>query len=172
MIESKIPFYKYKVFQIAIFVDYLNQELGIKDYYPGRHFEYSIIENYVKGLGDIKLAKAYAPWFNLKIATDIISKFDINLIDTPIFERNNFKKDMADIKMAIDIIDTYYKYPEINLFVIISGDIDFLPAILRIRQNNTKKVIIISEECSLNRKYYGKVDKIVTYQRLLKIFRI
>lgn len=172
MIESKLPVYKYRVFQIAVFLDYLNQELGIKDYYSRGHFEYSMIENYVKGIGDIKLAKAYAPWSNLRIATDIISKFDIDLIETPILKQNNSKKDLADIKMSIDIIETFYKYPEINLFVIISGDIDFLPAILKVRQKNTKKVIIISEECSLNRIYYGKVDKIVTYQRLLNIFKI
>ena len=76
-----------------------------------------------------------------------------------------------DVQMTVDMIDILYKHPEIDIFAVISGDIDFLPAIQKIKQDKYNKVILISEENSLNRKYYGIVDIVVPYQRLMRIYK-
>ncbi len=164
MIKSNIKNVNQHNYSIGIFTDYLNLELGIIENCPGCHFDYKIIDWYLGGMGDIKVSKAYAPWLKFKVATEKIKHFNIDLIDTQI------KKDNMDVQMAVDMIETLYIHPEIDIFVIISGDIDFSPAIRVIKKNEDKKVILISEENSLNRKYYRIVDNVVPYQRLMSIY--
>jgi len=94
------------------------------------------------------------------------------LIDT-IRKKNKIKKkDNTDTIMTLDIVDIYHSQSDINLFIIISGDIDFLDAILKIKKRPKNKVIVISEKYSLNYQYRDKVDKVITYQLLKNLFEI
>ncbi len=165
MIKSNIKKVNQKNYSIGAFTDYLNLEIGIIENCPGHHFDYKIIDWYLGGMGSIEVSKAYAPWFKFKVATEKIKHFNIELIDTL------NKKDNMDVQMAVDIVETSYNHPEIDVFAVISGDIDFSPAIRIIKKNKNKKVIIISEENSLNRKYYQIVDNVVPYQRLMSIYK-
>ena len=98
------------------------------------------------------------------MAAEKISHFKVELIEA------HEKKDNMDVQMAVDMIDTLYRHPEINLYVVISGDIDFAYAIRKIKQNRDVKVLLISEENSLNQKYHRIVDKVVSYQRLMRLY--
>lgn len=165
MIKSNIKNVCQKSYSIGVFTDYLNLERGIIKNCSGNHFDYEIIDWYLSGIGDIEISKAYAPWPKLKVATEKIKHFNIELIDTL------NKKDNMDVQMAVDMVKTFYKHPEIDVFSVISGDIDFSPAIQIIKENKNKKVILISEKNSLNRKYYQIVDKVVPYQQLMSIYK-
>ena len=166
MINSK-PKNRYQNnISIGIFTDYLNLELGVSEYCFGYHFDYRIIDMYLGGMGNIKVSKAYAPWSRLKVAVEKIKLFKVELIES------QEKKDNMDVQMAVDMVDTLYRHPNINFYAVISGDIDFTPAIRKIKQNGNKKVILISEENSLNRKYHRIVDKVVSYQRLMSLYHM
>jgi uncharacterized protein (TIGR00288 family) len=165
MINSNSKNISQSDFTISCFTDYLNIECGIAKNFPGYHFDYKIIDWYLGGLGIIKVSKVYAPWQKYQVAFEKIKHFNIELIDTQI------GKDNMDVQMTVDMIDTLYKHPEIDIFAVISGDIDFLPAIQKIKQDKYNKVILISEENSLNRKYYEIVDIVVPYQSLMSIYK-
>ncbi|KKM80969.1 hypothetical protein LCGC14_1334530 [marine sediment metagenome] len=164
MINSK-PKNRYQNnYSIGTFTDYLNLEFGVSDYCSGYHFDYTIIDMYLGSMGSIKISKAYAPWSKFRVAAEKISHFKVELIEA------HEKKDNMDVQMAVDMIDTLYRHPEINLYVVISGDIDFAYAIRKIKQNRDVKVLLISEENSLNQKYHRIVDKVVSYQRLMRLY--
>ena len=166
MINSK-PKNRYQNnYSIGTFTDYLNLELGVSDNCSGYHFDYTIIDMYLGSMGNVKISKAYAPWSKLRVAAEKIKTFKVELIEA------HGKKDNMDVQMAVDMIDTLYNHPEIDLYAIISGDLDFEPAIRKIKQNRDIKVLLISEENSLNRKYYRIVDKVVSYQRLIGLYRM
>jgi len=71
----------------------------------------------------------------------------------PYFIRNAFEvvdcppltfggKTSTDIHMVIDIIDTLGDYPHLDEFILLSGDADFTPVLLRLRKNDKRTVVV------------------------------
>lgn len=161
-----------KSYKIGIFLDYHNQEIGINELRYDQHFDYEQIAKYIHSLGIVEIARAYGNWNYYKKASKILRQNGFELIDT-IRKKNKIKKkDNTDTIMTLDIVDIYHSQSDINLFIIISGDIDFLDAILKIKKRPKNKVIVISEKYSLNYQYRDKVDKVITYQLLKNLFEI
>lgn len=116
--------------------------------------------------------KAYAPFENYKIAEEELKTYGFETINTPKTRHQLKKNDTTDPQMIVDIIDTLYSHPEIDLYILITGDSHFLPALKKVKENPKKKVFIISERGSLSRDYYEVADKIVYYQVVKKLFEI
>jgi len=159
-------------YNIASFLDYLNLEIGINAIDSISHFNYEYIEKYIKTVGTLKIANAYGPWAYCKIAAQKLKAYKVNLIEAQRIDNHGQKKDYVDVQMATDIMDVFHTYPEINCYLIISGDIDFVPVIKRIKQKSSKKVIIIAEKSSVSSRLRYEVDKVLIYQELEKIFRL
>ena len=165
--ESKKPYL------IGIFIDYDNLEIGLSKL--GLHFDYRIILNYLEGFGNLEVSIAYGDWENNNKAAKELSSCNISIKHTVIRKNPHEKKNYTDPQMISDISEIFYRYPEIDLFVICSGDSHFFPVIEKIKQQSDKKIFIISEKYSLNRIYLRgpkKVDKVIIYQELLKLFKI
>lgn len=155
---------------ISVFIDYKNLEKGIRDFNPHQHFDFTYIFLYLKLFGGkILTINAYADWDYYKIAGQNLKKFGVNLINVPpLFNKFNRKKDLVDVRMAIDIQEILDLNPENNIFIILSGDADFIPIIKKIKKCPEKFVFLISEKYSLSSSFYGIVDKILYYQDLVK----
>lgn len=70
----------------------------------------------------------------------------------PYFIRNAFEvvdcppltsrgKTSTDIHMVMDIMDTLASYPNLDEYVVLSGDADFTPVLLRLRKNDKRTVV-------------------------------
>ncbi len=155
---------------MAVFLDYENPEKAINSLDRKEHFNYEYADRYIRSLGEVKLMKAYAPFEYYKIAGENLKKYGFELINTPKSNKNFIKNDKTDPKMIVDMITIYFLHPEINLYIIISGDIHFLKPLLVIKEKPENRVYVISEHYSLNKIYYQYSDKVIKYHELKKLY--
>ncbi|MBD3186563.1 NYN domain-containing protein [Candidatus Bathyarchaeota archaeon] len=122
--------------RIALFIDFENFFNGV-----GKSFKMLPVMEQLMERGKLSVTRAYGDW-------NQFADYRLDLIENGValIEQTNVHaggKNGADIKLAIDALDTAFRYPEIDTFAIASGDSDFLPLILKLREMS-KYVIIIS----------------------------
>jgi hypothetical protein len=76
------------------------------------------------------------------------------------------RKNAADIKLAVDTLELAFERSFITTFVIGSGDSDFTPLVLKLRELN-KRVIGVGVEGSTSELLPGACDEFLFYGRLL-----
>ncbi|AXY68570.1 NYN domain-containing protein [Thermosynechococcus sichuanensis E542] len=84
-------------------------------------------------LGEIAIKRAYGNWQNqiLQALNAQLERSQIERIG--VYGRNHNQRNAADIQLALDAIDLAYQHPDINTFVLISGDGGFGSIALRLR---------------------------------------
>ncbi|BCX12297.1 MAG: NYN domain-containing protein [Thermosynechococcus sp.] len=84
-------------------------------------------------LGEIAIKRAYGNWQNktLQALNDQLKRSQIQQV--PVYGHNRDQRNAADIQLALDAIDLIHHYPDINTFVLISGDGGFGSIALRLR---------------------------------------
>jgi hypothetical protein len=76
-------------------------------------------------------------------------------------------KNTADMHMAVDIIDTLHKRRDIEEFIILSRDTDFVPVILRLRERGKKTASLVNfDSPTLVTNLTGKVDILIREELL------
>ena len=73
------------------------------------------------------------------------------------------------MRMAFDIGTCAERSPEIDMYILATGDSDFLPVLRQIRIRG-KKVLIIAEQSSLSLLKKNFAPNILTYQELVENF--
>ena len=71
-----------KAYKIGIFLDYHNQEIGIYELNCNQHFDYELVDKYIRSLGVVKIARAYGNWNYYKKASKLLEQNGFELIDT------------------------------------------------------------------------------------------
>ncbi len=84
-------------------------------------------------LGEIAIKRAYGNWQNqiLQALNAQLDRLQIERIG--VYGRNHNQRNAADIQLALDAIDLAYQHPDLNTFVLISGDGGFGSIALRLR---------------------------------------
>lgn len=131
-----------KANRIAVFIDAENVTNWIKN-----DGVTPIIEE-LKQLGQIIIRRAYGVWSRPQLA---MHQTSIN--------RNGFElihcyhpvtgKNTADIQMTVDVIECAWQLPNINYFVLVTGDSDFSPVFRRLREMD-KEVIGVGRHSTLS----------------------
>ncbi len=75
------------------------------------------------------------------------------------------RKNAADIKMAVDAIETAYERSYVTTFVICTGDSDFTPLVHKLRELN-KKVIGVGVKASTSKLLPPACDEFLFYENL------
>lgn len=57
-------------------------------------------------------------------------------------------KNLADMQIAVDIFETLLHQPHVKRYIIVSGDVDFLPLVFMLRRHG-KEVFVIADEMAL-----------------------
>ncbi|MCQ1538781.1 NYN domain-containing protein [Methanocalculus taiwanensis] len=119
----------------AIYLDYENLALSAGQSYPALDSPLSLgpIIDYAASLGDICIRKAYADWSVGECAADVkkLVKYGFEMRHLP--QTSARGKNGADMDMALDVLEDMILLPHIGLFIIGSGDTDFIPLIRRLR---------------------------------------
>ncbi len=119
----------------AIYLDYENLALSAGQSYPALDTPLSLgpIIDYAASLGDICIRKAYADWSVSECAADVkkLVKYGFEMRHLP--QTSARGKNGADMDMALDVLEDMILLPHIGLFIIGSGDTDFIPLIRRLR---------------------------------------
>ena len=156
---------------IGIFVDYPNIKLSLQEYVRTQYPDISMVKDYANRLGKVAFLRTYGDWNMLYKQRKHLKKvYGMKLINEPHLKTGNGKKkDAVDMRMAFDIGACLEKFPQIDLYILVSGDADFLPVLRQIKMRG-KEILIIAEQNSLSCHLKYKFKNIVTYQELESYF--
>jgi uncharacterized protein (TIGR00288 family) len=82
--------------------------------------------------GKVAVQRAYADWRRYPQYIAPLAESSIDLIFAPAFGSN--KKNATDIRLAIDALELVFTRPEINTFILLSGDSDFSSLVLKLKE--------------------------------------
>lgn len=149
--------------RIALFLDFENLALGARD--RGEALDVGVIMDALSERGRIIIRRAYADWNLFSEHRQQLALGRIEMIEIP--QRTGMvRKNAADIKLAVDTLELAFERAFITTFVIGSGDSDFTPLVLKLRELN-KRVIGVGVEGSTSELLPGACDEFLFYGRLL-----
>jgi uncharacterized LabA/DUF88 family protein len=115
--------------QLAIFIDFENVALWAeREFYD---FEVTALMQYLQSRGPAVVKRAYADWARFSRYREAMMNNSIDLIQ--IFSVRA-GKNRADIRMAIDAFEIALTRPQIQTYVIVSGDSDFSSLVAKLRE--------------------------------------
>jgi uncharacterized protein (TIGR00288 family) len=149
---------------IAVFVDFENLAIGVRDMKSGS-FEIRLILKRLLEKGRIVYKRAYCDWRSYADAVREFHAQGIELIDIPQSKMSG--KNSADIRMVVDALDLCYSKQHIDAFALISGDSDFSPLVSKLKENN-KRVIGCGVKSSTSDLLIGNCDEFIYYDDLVR----
>ncbi len=76
-------------------------------------------------------------------------------------------KNGADIRMAMDVVEATYTRSEIDEFILLTGDSDFVPVLERLRQKAKRSAIVATEHRpNIHTTYHRSADLLIPSRRL------
>ncbi len=149
--------------RIALFLDYENLALGARDHLGG-HFELRPITDALAERGRVVLRRAYADWSYFDEDRRMLTRAQVELIEMT-QRMGASRKNAADIKMAVDAIEMAFARDYISTFVICTGDSDFTPLVLKLRELD-KRVIGFGVRDSTSKMLPPACDEFLYYDNL------
>ncbi|HVM33776.1 MAG TPA: NYN domain-containing protein [Actinomycetota bacterium] len=148
--------------RIALFLDFENLALGARD--RGGKLDLAVIMEALSERGRVVIRRAYADWNLFSEHRQNVVGQRIEMIEIP--QRTGMvRKNAADIKLAVDALELAFEREFLSTFVIGSGDSDFTPLVLKLRELN-RRVIGIGVEGSTSDLLPGACDEFLFYERL------
>jgi hypothetical protein len=139
--------------QVAVFVDFENLALGAAKELPGQAnaAPYEALTRLCRGYGTASVRRAYADWANPLFGShqEDLAMNGVDLIQVSRVGIQN--KNAADIRMAVDAMETLIVHPEVSVYVLVSGDGDYSPLVQRLREFG-KWVVGVGTEANASRK--------------------
>jgi hypothetical protein len=139
--------------QVAVFVDFENLVLGAVKELPGQAnpAPYEALDRLSRGYGTASVRRAYADWADPRFGShqDDLAMNGVDLIQVARVGIQN--KNAADIRMAVDAMETLIVHPEVSVFILVSGDGDYSPLVQRLREFG-KWVVGVGTEANASRK--------------------
>ena len=150
--------------RIALFLDFENLAIGAREEHSGMVFDFKPINDALAERGRVVARRAYADWTMFEEARRGLTEHQVELIEIP-QKMGATRKNAADIKMAVDAIETAFERDYITTFVVCTGDSDFTPLVHKLRELN-KRVIGIGLRASTSRLLPPACDEFLFYESL------
>lgn len=115
--------------QIAVFIDFENIAIWARQEFFD--FELTPLIEYLQSRGTLSIKRAYGDWTSFRSYRDDLLAHSVDLIQ--LFSVRE-SKNRADIRIALDALETAVTRPQIDTFVIVSGDSDFSMLASRLRE--------------------------------------
>lgn len=148
--------------RVALFIDFENLAIGARE--RGGELDMGVVVDALAERGRIVVRRAYADWNLFSEYRQNLVAQRIEMIEVP--QRTGVvRKNAADIKLAVDALELALQRDFLTTFVVASGDSDFTPLVLKLRELN-KKVIGVGVEGSTSELLPGACDEFLFYERL------
>ena len=125
--------------RIAVFIDFDNVEIGVKNTIGGQ-FDIGLVLEAIKERGEIVTKIAYSDWKRSGDYSRLMTQHAIRMVQrnvTPGGDKNG-----ADITMALDALELAFTHDHINTFVIVGGDSDFISLVEKLKQYGRKVLVV------------------------------
>ncbi len=149
---------------IAVFVDYENLALGVRDAKIGK-FQIDLILKRLLEKGRVVYKRAYCDWSQYRTEVREFHGHGIEMIDIPRTKMSG--KNSADIHMVVDALDLSHSKDHIDVFALLTGDSDFSPLASKLKENN-KRVIGCGVKSSTSNLLIGCCDEFIYYDDLVR----
>jgi uncharacterized LabA/DUF88 family protein len=149
--------------RIALFLDYENLAIGARDHL-GARFDVQSVADALAERGRVVVRRAYADWTSFVEDGRALAHHHVELIEIP-QKMGAVRKNAADIKLAVDAIELCFERDYISTFVIGTGDSDFTPLVLKLRELN-KLVIGLGVSGSTSALLPPACDEFLFYEQL------
>ncbi|GAB4269849.1 MAG: hypothetical protein Kow0080_13840 [Candidatus Promineifilaceae bacterium] len=149
---------------IAIFLDLDNLVIGAKQ--ADLEFDINLVLAYIKQHtnGRIVLRKAYGDW---RQNQKQLQQLTVAGFHTHSHMRlNNFTKNLADMQIVVDTMETLVDNQEFGIYVLLTGDRDFTPLVQTLRKRG-KYVIGAGLKHTASRSFVNLCDEYIFYEDLL-----
>lgn len=122
--------------KLALFIDFENVARGVRQRHLEERVDLRAILGELEEKGRITVKRAYADWGYYKDYRSDLLQHGIEPVQVFAASRDRESwKNGADIRIAIDAIETAFRFPEVTDFVLVTGDSDFLSLVNRLREN-------------------------------------
>jgi uncharacterized protein (TIGR00288 family) len=155
---------EYEAQNIAIFIDLENVAIGVREVRL-KTFDVSLVMKRLVDKGNIVVRRAYADWSRFEEYKRPLHEAGVELTDMPGSLLTG--KNSADIKMVVDALELSYTKPHIDTFVLVSGDSDFSPLVMKLREN-AKHCIGIGVKNSTSKILIDGCDEFIFYDDLAR----
>jgi uncharacterized LabA/DUF88 family protein len=150
--------------KIAVFVDFDNIEIGVKNTL-NRNFDISAVLESIKERGEIVTKVAYGDWkrsgdYSRQMGQHAVQLVQRNL--TPGGDKNG-----ADINLALDALEMAFTLNHINAYVIVGGDSDFMTLVEKLKLYD-KTVIIVGGRGFTSTILQKNCHEFIAYENLIR----
>lgn len=150
--------------QVALFIDFENVAISAEEAFG--QCELSVIIEAAKQWGRCVVKRAYGDWTRFDRYSQELLEHAIEAIQMFRYGARR-SKNAADIKMVTDILETVFIHPDIDVFVLATGDSDFSAVARKVREYG-KLVVGIGLRQATSEVLVNACDHFVLYNNIVE----
>jgi len=149
---------------IAIFLDLDNLVIGAKQ--ANLTFDINLVLRYIKELtnGRIVLRRSYGDWRQSQQLMKDLAVAGFAAQST--IRINSFSKNLADMQIVVDTMDTLIDGHQYSTYVLMTGDRDFTPLVQSLRKRG-KHVIGVGVKHTASQSFVSLCDQYIYYEDII-----
>ncbi len=128
-------------------------------------FDIRLVMRRLKDIGRVLVARAYCDWDRWPRHRQMLAEQGVTMIELPATGHGD--KNRGDIALVVDAMEIAFSRDFLDTFVILSGDSDFTPLVLRLKELN-RSVIGIGTRGSTSRLIANVCDEFFFYDTLVR----
>src|SRR5512136_1847737 len=148
--------------QIAVFIDFENVATSAEANYGD--FDVTAVTDLLRSRGRLLIKRAYGDWGRFHRYRRPMLENGIDLFQ--LYSVGIQQKNRADVRLAIDAMETVFTRPTIDVYAIISGDSDFTELIHKLRDHG-KYTIGIGLHAATSDLLRRACDEFIFYETLV-----
>jgi uncharacterized protein (TIGR00288 family) len=149
---------------LCILIDFENIAAGTEREHLGK-FNIKLVMNHLKEKGRVVISRAYGDWGRFAKFKQSLLEQGISMMELTSYRGQD--KNRADIALVVDAMELVYSRPHIKTFVLLSGDSDFTPLVMKLRELN-KRIIGLGTRKATSRLLANSCDEFIFYDNLQK----
>lgn len=153
--------------KICVLIDFENIAAGTEKEGLGR-FDIRVVLRRLKDKGRILVNRSYGDWGRYAKFKQRLLEQGVTMVELTSYRGQD--KNRADIALVVDAMEIAFTRDYITTFVLMSGDSDFTPVVMRLKELD-KRVIGIGTKGSSSRLLVDSCDEFIFYESLLKQHR-
>ena len=150
--------------KLCVLIDFENVAAGTEKEGLGR-FDIRAVMRRLKDKGRILVARSYGDWGRFAKFKQRFLEQGVTMVEMTSYRGQD--KNRADIALVVDAMEIAFTRPYIDTFVLVSGDSDFTPIVMRLKELD-RRVIGMGTRGSTSRLLVESCDEFIFYKSLLK----
>jgi uncharacterized LabA/DUF88 family protein len=150
--------------KLAVFVDFDNIQIGVKDTL-GKDFDVSVVLEALKERGEVITKVAYSDWSRANEFSRQMTQHAVQMVQRNVTPRGD--KNGADINLALDALEMAFTRHHINAFAIVGGDSDFIALVEKLKQYD-KRVFVVGGRAFTSNILQRNCTEFIAYENLLR----